>query len=845
MTMNPEGEFEVKALVSEANGEISCSIEETNRVRALLGMKPLKLDSKTAESTALENFRLKRESESKEVRDAEIRYKLEQAKNRRLEKAQLQGGKGLSDVNGSGKGDDDDDLLLSAADWVKRSRVKTVENAEKLRAQKIAEEAATAKAISAGYNATELKGLKVKHSADAFDDLSNIEDGVILTLADSSVVLKDERGRILSTNDAGDELENINMREADLRAARDAKIKRLKKPLYGGYDDDEFEETGEFGGGMVSSEAAKRKGQLPIGSSRVLPQYDLDRQENPNRKKELLVGGDGALMTQSGLHALSNTVSEDPDSVAMRAAHEAELGAQTVSQTLESQKTDIADYYTPAEYSVFNKPKKTKKVKKMRKKERDEGEESSDEFFKQQAELTAVEAGSMDVEALATTTTTSSSSTADRGSRKTLTASATQSGIMAGSYASGSSSSNSMANYYKAIAIAQEKNERTFAQLKSIVPGATDKLSYGVPDIGAVSKMKPNAANIFVTNTVMQELSIGSSAGAGAMDTADDTGEVGEEIDADGRRTDGRLIFNDTTEFTSRLRARLSENARLKAETAVRDQERLESAAALRSSSSRSFAGTVSAGGDISVSGVKRIRAESDGGEEKEEAAADEYDEVAAVGMDLEGGEYELGMMTEHGWVTVTDKDKAAMLEQQQQQQKEEKEEVDEQLSFLHRQPLVSSGMAATLALLKQTNYTAPKEELTGRARDNRRVDPSAPANVPLKDGDRKFDIKLEYRDEKGRKLTQKDAFRQLCYRFHGYGPSEKKLEKRAKEVTNKQKAKTADQSTCGTMQSLTRTQEATGKAHVVIQGGINTGATAAADIAQAIAKSKKLKLNK
>ena len=31
--------------------------------------------------------------------------------------------------------------------------------------------------------------------------------------------------------------------------------------------------------------------------------------------------------------------------------------------------------------------------------------------------------------------------------------------------------------------------------------------------------------------------------------------------------------------------------------------------------------------------------------------------------------------------------------------------------------------------------------------------------------------VKLEYRDEFGRKLTQKEAFRQLCYKFHGYGP--------------------------------------------------------------------------
>lgn len=69
-------------------------------------------------------------------------------------------------------------------------------------------------------------------------------------------------------------------------------------------------------------------------------------------------------------------------------------------------------------------------------------------------------------------------------------------------------------------------------------------------------------------------------------------------------------------------------------------------------------------------------------------------------------------------------------------------------------------------------------EELAGRAKDGRVVDPSAKV-----DG-----VKLEYRDEFGRKLTQKEAFRQICYRFHGYGPGKKAKEKRLK-VCNECKA--------------------------------------------------------
>ena len=54
------------ASCTEENGEISCSVEETNRIRALLGLKPLNTEKKNnEESVAVENFRLKREQEEK------------------------------------------------------------------------------------------------------------------------------------------------------------------------------------------------------------------------------------------------------------------------------------------------------------------------------------------------------------------------------------------------------------------------------------------------------------------------------------------------------------------------------------------------------------------------------------------------------------------------------------------------------------------------------------------------------------------------------------------------------------------------------------------------------------
>lgn len=46
-----------KAAVTEANGEISCSIEESNRIRAMLGLKPLVVKKLSQEAEAVSNFK--------------------------------------------------------------------------------------------------------------------------------------------------------------------------------------------------------------------------------------------------------------------------------------------------------------------------------------------------------------------------------------------------------------------------------------------------------------------------------------------------------------------------------------------------------------------------------------------------------------------------------------------------------------------------------------------------------------------------------------------------------------------------------------------------------------------
>lgn len=72
---------------------------------------------------------------------------------------------------------------------------------------------------------------------------------------------------------------------------------------------------------------------------------------------------------------------------------------------------------------------------------------------------------------------------------------------------------------------------------------------------------------------------------------------------------------------------------------------------------------------------------------------------------------------------------------------------------------------------------------MRGRAKDERTYDDYEKLNLNQvvkldTDGDRpdkdleyaNKEIKLEYRDDFGRLLTRKEAFRQLCYQFHGHG---------------------------------------------------------------------------
>lgn len=136
-------------------------------------------------------------------------------------------------------------------------------------------------------------------------------------------------------------------------------------------------------------------------------------------------------------------------------------------------------------------------------------------------------------------------------------------------------------------------------------------------------------------------------------------------------------------------------------------------------------------------------------------------------------------------------------------------------ITTMEEQPLVAQGLAATLALLRQTGELS-KESMSnnpkqaGRANDTRERHESA----VIRDG-----VKLDYHDEFGRVLTKKEAFRQLSYKFHGQKPGKKKQEKRLRQFKDELRMNKllSGEGASQTMKALEQRQQAAGQAHMVL----------------------------
>lgn len=88
--------------------------------------------------------------------------------------------------------------------------------------------------------------------------------------------------------------------------------------------------------------------------------------------------------------------------------------------------------------------------------------------------------------------------------------------------------------------------------------------------------------------------------------------------------------------------------------------------------------------------------------------------------------------------------------------------------------------------------------------------------------------VKLEYIDDSGRLLNEKEAFRYLSHKFHGKGPSKNKIEKRLKK--NEQEGLMMKMSSTdtplGTLTMLQHKQKETHSPYIVLSGKTQTQST-------------------
>ncbi|BDA45958.1 probable U4/U6.U5 tri-snRNP-associated protein 1 at N-terminal half [Coccomyxa sp. Obi] len=309
---------DIKPQVQESGGEISMSIEETNRVRISLGLKPLSLETekeqRQKEAAARE---AKRAEEEKEAKAAELAEKVKSLREKRLEQEQLRKVKTLGAAS-----EDVDDL----AAWVTKSRAleekakaearaKALKQARMLEEQDDEFEDSDEKGGAGAplRNAKELAGMKVKHNAEELNE----GETVILTLADRNIL--DDKGDL---DDEADELENALVIEQKKREkARRAAVKN--KPL--------FEEDG------------KQRG--------MLDKYDEEEDD-------------------AGME-IDETGAVNDEKARKQAEIRAKLAAaqQSAASTAQPSYDARSEYFTKEEMAELFKPKKKKTKKKLRKKD--------------------------------------------------------------------------------------------------------------------------------------------------------------------------------------------------------------------------------------------------------------------------------------------------------------------------------------------------------------------------------------------------------------------------------------------------------------------------------------------
>ena len=217
----------------------SFSIEETNKIRAAIGLKPLPVpgtgptfkvakpegshaEEEEAGSTLESRQAQGYENWKKLQNDADAKAQRE-AKNEAIKKARDAARK-YSKLEGKGLGEADETTELDTKTWLLQQK-KRQKKIERERLKRLEKELAEREQLPE-HTAADLAGVKVGHELESFE----VEGEQILTLKDSTIDQNEEEG---------DELENFELKEREALNER-LEIKK-KKPVY---NPNEIEEDG-------------------------------------------------------------------------------------------------------------------------------------------------------------------------------------------------------------------------------------------------------------------------------------------------------------------------------------------------------------------------------------------------------------------------------------------------------------------------------------------------------------------------------------------------------------------------------------------------------------------------
>lgn len=504
---------DIRPVVSESNGEISMSLEETNRVRAMLGLKPLNVGP-SKEDREAENHRRHLAEQAQQKEQADVELRLENAKRRRLLHQKV-GGPTLAEVTA---GEED---LLSAADWVRQSRTKMAAlEQEKVKGEK-RKRALEEKDRSDAYTRDDLSGMRVAHGLDAFE----AGESEILTLKDADILETDDHGVVRGLADGEDELESVAMAEVRRRQEAKDREKRARQGAYQAFDDAEFEEGAGVGPG------AQRK---------ILSHYDEEETIKRKRAKGVVRLGAGGELASDGSTPVASSA------------------APRIPVSLQVETKQNADYYTTEEMESFKKPSKKLRRKKPRSRAKEEEEEEEKA------------AASVDVAAAAR-----SRDHGSRAARQAANG-ASDDGVAKAAEGGELDKKDRYDNAVSRAAEKARLALKTEEKLVNMPPppppvqedDADDDLRLSLERARRLAQLKSKVGsrrNVEeeVRERVKKAAAAASSGGDSSAAAGDDMVVVKQE-EVDGAEKDGAasgLVFTSASEFTSRLQAVLKEKA--------------------------------------------------------------------------------------------------------------------------------------------------------------------------------------------------------------------------------------------------------------------------------------------